>query len=262
MNILNIIIAMNMLTNIYTTEEIMFDLLSKVDVVFIGEQHDNKFDHEIELLILKELSKRRKVVLSLEMFEKDVQNIVDDYLQKRITEEQFLSRSRPWPNYKSDYRPLIEYARENGIPVIASNIPRKIANEIARQKPISDSTFLPDTVFLDDVNYKKRFFETMMKMGHVNDVNMVANYYKSQCYKDGVMAHSIIEYLDKYPDHLIISINGNFHSDFHSGIPYQLSKINSNLKIFVITIKDQKVKNAGDFIIERSRKSYETEAAE
>lgn len=240
--------------DIRVSKETMIEVLSMADVVFIGEKHDNEFDHKVELDLLKELSKRKKVILSLEMFERDVQNILDDYLSGKITEKEFLQNSRPWPNYRTDYRPLIKYAKEKNIPVIASNIPRRIANMIAHGKEIKDSIYLPDTVFFDDEDYRKRFYETMKSMGHVKGDEMVERFYKAQCYKDAVMAESILSYMEKYPDYLIISINGNFHSDFHSGIPYQLLKRNKDLKIKVVTMKDKMVEGAGDIIIIRGEK--------
>src|SRR4030067_2076822 len=83
-----------------------FDILMDYHVVFIGEEHGSRMSHNAEFLILKGLSKRdSKLVLALEMFERDVQETLDAYLKGEISEKKFLKQSRPWPNYKKDYRP-------------------------------------------------------------------------------------------------------------------------------------------------------------
>src|SRR5262249_12612936 len=100
---------------------------AKADVVFFGEQHDDRGTHAMELALLESVARRRNdVVLALEMFERDVQSAVDDYLAGRIDEATFTRTSRPWPAYATDYRPLVEFAKAHGWRVIAGNVPRKI----------------------------------------------------------------------------------------------------------------------------------------
>ena len=110
------------------------DRLAQADVVFLGETHLDQLTHDAELEFLRGLAARRggKVTLSMEMFERDVQPAVDDYLAGRIDEATFLARSRPWGNYPTDYRPLIECARREGIPVVAANLPAALRMKLAR----------------------------------------------------------------------------------------------------------------------------------
>ena len=95
--------------------EVMLAETAKADVVFVGEQHDDPNTHRLETAILDGLV-RRKVspVVSLEMFERDVQGVLDDYLAGRITEADFLARSRPWPRYATHYRGLVDLAKSRG----------------------------------------------------------------------------------------------------------------------------------------------------
>ncbi len=96
------------------------DILMDYEAIFIGEEHGSRVSHRAELTILKGLAKRdSNLVLALEMFERDVQDILDAYLKGKISEKKFLKQSRPWPNYQKDYRPLIEFAKKKGMPVIA-----------------------------------------------------------------------------------------------------------------------------------------------
>ena len=94
----------------------MLAAIARADVVFVGEQHDDPNTHRLERALLEGIARRRSdVVVSLEMFERDVQKRLDDYLAGRVTEEDFLKEARPWPRYATDYRPLVEFAkRTNG----------------------------------------------------------------------------------------------------------------------------------------------------
>src|SRR5215510_10825436 len=91
--------------------EAMLAELSRADVAFVGEQHNDPATHRIERAILEGLARRREnVIVAMEMFERDTQPSLDDYLAGRLSEEEFLKASRPWPNYQTDYRPLIEFS--------------------------------------------------------------------------------------------------------------------------------------------------------
>src|SRR6478752_8371909 len=102
--------------------ESMLASLARVDVVIVGEQHDDPNTHRLELAVLQGLRRRKvSVQVSLEMFERDVQPAVDAYLAGGSSEAQFRDTSRPWPRYATDYRPLVELGKESGWPVVAAN---------------------------------------------------------------------------------------------------------------------------------------------
>jgi len=109
--------------------------LKKTDVVFVGEQHDDPVSHHIEKLVLEAMFETygEATALSMEMFARDVQYIVDEYLAGLITESHFQSSSSPWSNYETDYKPLVEFAKSNGMAVIAANAPRRYANRVTRE---------------------------------------------------------------------------------------------------------------------------------
>ena len=116
--------------------------MADVEVVLVGESHTDPVGHWIQAELLREALASaeasegsgvvRPVALSLEMFERDVQGIVDEYLQGLITEQQFKASTRPWKFYDADYRVMVELAREAGIPVIAANAPRRYVNRVTR----------------------------------------------------------------------------------------------------------------------------------
>ncbi len=119
--------------------------MNNVEVVLVGEIHTDPVGHWIEAELVREAlaltgagvegDAVRPMALSLEMFERDVQGILDEYLQGLITEDQFLASARPWEHYAPDYRPMVEMAREAGVPVLAANAPRRYVNRVSRLGP-------------------------------------------------------------------------------------------------------------------------------
>jgi uncharacterized iron-regulated protein len=217
------------------------DFLMDYDVIFIGEEHESRFSHAAELTILEGLEKRdSNLVLALEMFERDVQHILDAYLTGEISEKEFLEQSRPWPNYLEDYRPLIEFAKRKGMAVIAANIPRRAAAAVTKVNEISpdvmgeDGKYLPRTLHLDSKEYYERFASSMREMPHFTPMKgmKVNGLYKAQVLKDSVMAAAVEPFLDRR----IVFCCGHFHCDYHLGIPYQLQKNHPRLKIAVIAM--------------------------
>lgn len=109
--------------------------LNKYDVVFFGEFHGNPSVHEAQRQLVSLLYEREaRLILSFEMFERDTQAILDSYLSGKINEEEFLAQSRPWSNYKQDYRPLVEFAKSKGLVAVAANIPRRLAGSVVRNE--------------------------------------------------------------------------------------------------------------------------------
>ena len=220
--------------------EEFFQTLMGYHIVFVGEVHDSREAHEAELTILTELSERdASLVLALEMFERDVQESLNAYLKGTIPEDKFLELARPWPNYLEDYRPLIEFAKEKSIRVIAANVPRRAAAAVVMANKVSskvvgpDSIYLPKTLHLDSKEYYRRFVANIEIMPHsapMKGMNGKA-LFKAQVLKDAVMAASMEPFLDRR----ILFCCGHFHSDYHLGIPYQLQKNHPDLKVVVIT---------------------------
>src|SRR3954470_19088179 len=113
--------------------EVMLADLARADAVFVGEQHDDPNTHRLELAIVEGLTQRGvPVIVSLEMFERDVQPMLDRYTRGGTTEQQFLAEACPWPAYATDYRPLVEFAKAHQLPVIAANVPRRIAADVGK----------------------------------------------------------------------------------------------------------------------------------
>ncbi len=227
--------------------EAMAARLAQADVVFFGEQHDDVGTHRMQRALLEALGRRRSdVILSMEMFERDVQRVLDQYLGGAITEAEFTAASRPWPKYARDYRPLVEYARARGWRVVAANVPRRMASAVAKDglpavAQWTDSTRGWAAREFDcptDDDYFRRFEKQMG--GHaatgMDAATTARRYYDAQCVKDETMAESIANARSAaVGSPLIVHINGAFHSDFHDGTAERVRRRLPKARLMVVT---------------------------
>ena len=249
--------------------------IKEVDVTFLGETHTDTVAHSLQALILKETSDANQS-LSLEMFESDVQYVLDEYLAGLINEEHFLKSSRPWVNYSSDYRELIEFSKENGVSVIAANAPRRYVNMVRRlgqESLLSLSSeakeSLPPLPYPDaSLEYKNKFraimaaHDSMIQRVSANkgtstgedkkvdldtsqleseqankmDEGAFQKMLEAQNLWDVNMAWSIASYLERHPNNRVIHINGNFHTDYSLGIPEHLDHYISDLTMLIVAM--------------------------
>ncbi|RLD33477.1 MAG: iron-regulated protein [Bacteroidetes bacterium] len=219
--------------------EKMIKELNSADLVFFGELHDNPIGHWMEYEITKDLFKTKKenLILSAEMFESDNQVILTEYLEGRISKKSFESEARIWPNYKTDYKPLVEFAKDNKLSFVACNVPRRYASVVHKGgfeplDSLSDEAkqFLPPLPIEYDPDVK--CYAEMLKMsgmvgGHVNE-----NFPKAQAIKDATMAFFIMK--NWSPGKLTINFNGSYHSNNFEGIIWHIRLKYPDLKIVTI----------------------------
>jgi uncharacterized iron-regulated protein len=211
------------------------------DVLFFGEEHNDSAGHYLETEILKALHQRygSKLALSMEMFETDCQLILNEYLAGYISEERFLKDVRPWTNYK-DYRPAVEFARQNNLSIIAANPPRRYVNMVSRKGmksldslPKSSKKFLPSLPYdTASGRYREKFME-FMRGGSPGTSN--ARIYYSQNLWDAGMSNSIYQFRKHNKDKKIFHMVGRFHCDEKLGTLAQLQKRKSTLQILNIS---------------------------
>ncbi|MSR74152.1 MAG: PDZ domain-containing protein [Planctomycetes bacterium] len=190
--------------------------LATHDVVFVGEEHDNRAGHDAELALLKGLHDARKdVVLSLEMIERDCQGTLNDWLAGRIADTQLAANARLWPNHPTDYAPLLAYAREHKLDVIASNVPRPMAKVVsdAGATAVAGLLYAPRRTSADADRYRERFYEQMKEHMGAMGSERTARFYEAQCVKDDAMAESIADWLAAHPARkpLVLHVAGRFH---------------------------------------------------
>lgn len=213
------------------------------DVVLFGEYHDNSLIHWLQLEFTKDLSTEKYLVLGAEMFEADNQKELNQYLAGEIDQKAFDTVARLWSNYKTDYKPIIDYAKANNIPVVATNVPRRYASQVYKKgleslEDLSDEEkkwIAPLPIAYDGSlpGYQK-MIEMMAGHGGASGENMP----KAQAIKDATMAYFITQNLKK--DYVFVHFNGTYHSDNFEGISWYLKKAKPELKIVTISAVSQK----------------------
>lgn len=238
----------------------MLKKINGVEVILFGELHSNPICHWLELQFTQDLfAQQPDLTLGMEMFEADDQLILDEYLAGTIEDKHLRSEAKVWNNYDTDYRPLIEFAKEHQLTVVASNIPRRYANLVYREgmqtlDSLSDTAKqwiapLPIEVDLSLPGYT----DMMEMMGGHGEGKDAENLAKAQAVKDATMAHFILSHLKD----TLLHFNGTYHSQNYEGIVWYLKKARPDLEITTIhTVEQDNIdaleeehRNTADFII-------------
>jgi uncharacterized iron-regulated protein len=249
--------------------------LARADVVYLGEHHDDGPTHRLQRAVLEGVARRRQgpIVVSLEMFERDVQPVLNSYLARSIDEAAFLASSRPWPNYAADYRPLVEFARERNWPVIAANIPRSLARAVSRRglgaldslASGENREWAAAALSCPRDELHRRFAETMEGMGSHGGATMspdsteamIWRLYLAQCAKDETMGESIAMAARAH-NTLVIHANGAFHSDYRLGTAERARQRMPNARHIVVsfapvadldTADGKSLRKIGDYVV-------------
>lgn len=220
----------------------MADSLSRADVVFIGENHNCPISHWMELEITKALHRTHGSSLTIgeEMMEADNQLLLDEYMGRAIEYDRFEAEARLWDNYSTDYYPVVFYAKENRIPFVATNIPRRYAS-VVKNRGLEALDSLSDEAkryiaplpipFSFDNEKSEAAFGMMQALGGrtSGDMERLA---QAQAVKDATMAWFISRNMD---GRKFLHINGSYHSDNRDGIIPYLLRYKPGAKIATVT---------------------------
>jgi len=217
----------------------MLRAAASADALFFGELHNNAIAHWLQLELTRDLGKTRQLTLGAEMFEADDQVHLSSYVRGNINAEEFDSLARLWPNYKTDYAPLVDYARDEGLNFVATNIPRRYANLVYRKGFESLDTLseeeknwiAPLPIHYDPELPSYKAMLTMMG-DHASPTMPMA-----QASKDATMAYFIAKNLRD--GSLFMHYNGSYHSDDREGIIWYLLRQKPDLKIVSLTTVEQ-----------------------
>lgn len=236
------------------------DRMADADVVLFGEFHDHALIHWIQLRTAMALSEKTDLVMGGEMFESDNQILLDEYLAGLMTDKVFEDQARLWPNYKTDYKPLVEFAKANGISFAATNVPRRYASLTAREGadtlahlPAASKVFLPRLPL--EVSLETPGYSAMMEMMSGHGARFSAdNFVAAQALKDAAMAEGILRNLGD--EQTFLHFNGDFHSADYGGIYWYLKQSEPDLNIVTVKIFsestlefDESRKDTGDIIL-------------
>ena len=268
------------------TEAALADIIEAMDgveVVLVGEEHGNRVGHAVEERLLADAVERfraspRWVTLSLEMFERDVQYVLDEYLAGQISESHFLESSRPWDGYAARYRPLVELARSEGLSVVAANAPRRYVNRVTREGPASLEAlgplarfYLPPLPYPGPSHAYRAEWDAIMAAamsaaaeahGDSSGAREYAgseNALQAQALWDASMGHAITEALSVAPGRLVLHFAGSFHVERGTGIAERIEDYRPGTRVLSVVMTrfeggapswdDAAHRGLGDFVI-------------
>ena len=223
-----------------TTYAKLLKTSNKAEVVLFGELHDNSVMHWLQLELTKDLAQTKDLVLGAEMIEADNQKQLNQYLKGEINQKKFDSTARLWTNHKTDYKPLVDFAKDNNIHFVATNVPRRYASIVFKKDfeglnelTSEEKNWIAPLPIKFDVNLPG--YKAMLSMmgGHAGEKMP-----KAQALKDATMAHFIINNLKK--ESVFIHYNGTYHSDNFEGINWYLKNQLPKIKIITISAVTQK----------------------
>jgi len=266
--------------------------MDETDALLVGETHDDVVGHGVEAQLFIRAAQRfgvvgdgerpaRPVVLSLEMFERDVQYVLDEYLADLITEDQFKRSSRPWDRYDTDYRPMVEFAKAHGLPVVAANAPRRYVNRVSRMGPgaldaLSEKAkgYLPPLPYPGPseeytAQWNALMAEMMASMRREGQApppeaapagpnHGIGNALYAQALWDAAMGHAVTTALDTHGGALVVHYAGSFHVERGTGIPERVEGYRPRARILTVVLQpaedidgwdDDEHRDLGDFVI-------------
>lgn len=230
------------------TSEKMMKKLKTADFVFFGEYHDNPIAHWLQYEVTKEMYEEhgKDLMLAFEMFERDQQELMNAYLKGEMEDKVFEDSCRLWPNYKTDYKPLVKFALDSGLHVVASNVPRRYANILYKKGrraldtlTMEEKSWMASPDFVVDTTLSQ--YASLLEMGqHMGGGNLML----AQAFKDATMSKFTLA--DRKANNVVIHYNGAYHSDYHQGIVWYVGQELPDAEIITISTVTQKEVNKLD----------------
>lgn len=223
------------------TQSRLLNELAPYDVVMVGEWHAHPAVHLFQARLMADLVKaERPLTLTMEQFTRADQNELNRYLAGEIGESRLMKNTKVWKNYKSDYRPLVEIARQQSLPVVAANAPRNHVKCIGKEGPGYLNRLSPEqralvaaNVDISDSPYRQKFLGEMKGMRISEE--RIGKMFGAQMAWDATMAESIALHLKEHPGRRVLHVAGRFHTIGGLGTGAELLKLNPDLKIAYIT---------------------------
>jgi len=223
----------------YTPQEFLANLI-KAKVIYLGETHTSAADHKAQLEIIQQLyGKKPRIAIAMEMFQRPYQRAIDQYLAGKITEQELLTQTEyqqrwgfPWEYYA----PILRFAKENRIPVLALNTPSEVTRKVSRQGLESltpeEKQYIPpiSEIRTDNTEYRQMLlnvFHQHQTGGHGSSASF-ERFFLAQVLWDETMAESIAEFVKANPNHTVIVLAGQGHLVYGYGIPSRVARRLSN----------------------------------
>ena len=219
----------------YTNQEILQQLV-KAKVVYLGETHDSAEDHQAQLKIVREMQRQnRKIAIAMEMFQRPFQSAIDNYLAGKLTDEQLVEQTeydRRWRFPWESYAPILRFAKENQLPVLALNTPSEVTRKVASQGLESltaeEKKHIPpiSEIRTDNAEYRQLLLEVFQQHQKAAQGNSTAfeRFLQAQVLWDETMAEKIAQFVKANPDYQVVVLAGKGHIIYGYGIPSRVER--------------------------------------
>jgi aminopeptidase N len=225
-------------------------------IVYIGEIHDQYAHHMNQLKVIKKIHDAGyKLAVGMEMFQKPYQQVVDDYLAGRIDEFSFLKKTEYFSRWRYDYnlyKPIIDYLKQQRIPLIALNIQGNLTRKVAREGmydlPENQKKQLPSDMNFSNETYRKDLRQVFMVHNKQEDLQDFNYFLQAQMVWDEGMAESAHRFLENHPEHKMVILAGNGHVRHKYGIPDRLYR--RNHEPFTVVVQDEEIEDGvADYVL-------------
>lgn len=258
----------------------MLAAAASAEVVLLGETHYDQIAHKLQEIIFARLAAERPCALSLEMFETDVQHVVDEYVAGLTREQDMLRDARPWANYSNDYRPLVELAKAASLPVVASNAPRRYVGAVGRDgdalrsKQWSPRAYAdlpplplptPSAAYTEHLLADPEVVPRELEQGNAAasrcpyiGLKRTDGLVAPMLLWDATMAHAICRCLERHPSRLVVHLCGSFHCERRLGVVEMVDRYRPGTRQLVVSMYDEwdcqtfvegRHAGAGDFVV-------------
>jgi len=243
-------------SDMLTTVNSIIPYLTASRIIYIGERHDRFAHHINQLQIIKKIHNAGyKLAVGMEMFQKPFQPVVNDYLAGRIDEHKFLKKTEYFSRWRYDYnlyKPIIDYLKQQNLPLVALNIQGDISSKVAREGIYSlsdkEKKQLPCSIDFTNERYRrdlKEVFPLHKQQGELKDFSC---FLQAQILWDEAMAESAQTFLTGNPESKLVILSGNGHVRHKYGIPERLYR--RNHEPFTVVVQDEEIEDGiADYVL-------------
>ena len=224
----------------HTPQQVLQELV-KADVVYLGETHDSLKDHQAQLEILQKLYQRQpKMAIALEMFQRPYQNVLNRYIAGDLSEQELLEQSEynqrwgfPWQYYA----PILQFAKEKQLPVLALNTPTEVTRQVARAGLESltpqQRQFIPPftEIRTDNAEYRQTLLRIFNQHQTGHSSASFERFFLAQVLWDETMAERIAQFIYAHPDYQVVVLAGRGHIAYGYGIPSRVARRLNNQQL-------------------------------
>ncbi len=215
--------------------------LATARVIYVGERHDSYADHLKQLEIIQKIHAiHPDLAIGMEQFQRPFQPVLDSYVAGKLSESELLLKSEWYDRWRFDYRlyrPILSFARDNAIPVVALNVAKEITAKVSNggMESLSreERDQIPTTIDAPDAEYRDWLQATFEQ--HPNaDEQQFERFLQVQLLWDEGMAMMVADHLHRHPGRKMVVLAGSGHLMYGAGIPDRASKRLPEKRVIVL----------------------------